>query len=232
MIKLLADFKFTTAIISLILMNLIPLIGVFWFGWDTATIIFLYWLENVIIGVLNIPKIFACRGVPQNRPNKRIKGAIQTMSWEHRERPPKSRLIFLCVFFSFHYGMFCFGHYIFLKSTYKSLPGFNDFLPTLFSPLLFWSILGLTVSHVISMLVNFYGKREYEARTPNKQMFVPYSRIVLLHIVIILSGFVALATGQGLAVLVLLVLLKIGFDLAAHIVEHSKAGNSAALSGN
>ena len=97
-----------------------------------------------------------------------------------------------------------------------------NILPALLSPVLFWSLLGLTLSHIISMGVNFYGKGEYKNRTSNKQMFMPYSRIVLLHIVIIFSGLVAVATGQGMATLLLLVLLKIGFDLAAHLVEHSE----------
>lgn len=202
--KLVSEFPFTPAVIALIAMNLIPLIGVFYFGWNAGTIVFLYWLENVIIGLLNIPKIISCRGGPRGR-HESIGG-----------------LAYLSVFFSFHYGMFCFGHYFFLQSTYRSLPGFGEILPALVSPVLFWSLLGLTLSHVVSMLVNFYGKGEYKTRSANAQMFIPYSRIVLLHIVIILSGFVALAAGQGVATLLLLVLFKIGFDLAAHIVEHSK----------
>lgn len=219
---LLSEFKFTATTISLIVMNLIPLIGLFWFGWDAGTIVFLYWLENVVIGVLNIPKIFACGRAFSSTPDGPTGGdKVQTFSEANRGEP-LGGLIFLSVFFSFHYGMFCFGHYLFLKSTYKSLPGFEGIFSALFSPVLFWSLLGLTLSHAISMLVNFYGKREYETRTPNTQMFMPYSRIVLLHIVIILSGFVALATGQGLATLLLLVLFKIGFDLAAHVAEHSK----------
>lgn len=220
--KLFTEFKFTPATIALIVMNIIPLVGVFWFGWDAGTIVFLYWLENVIIGLLNIPKIFACRTIPQIKPHRSIEGADRFAVPEPYKRAPTGGLIFLSVFFAFHYGMFCFGHYFFLKSTYKTLPGLGEFLPALLSPVLFWSLLGLALSHVISMLVNFYGKGEYKTRTPNKQMFIPYSRIVLLHIVIILSGFVALATGQGVATLFLLVLFKLGFDLAAHVVEHSE----------
>lgn len=206
--KLISHIQFTTATMSLMVMNLIPLVGVFWFGWDAGTIVFLYWLENIVIGLLNIPKMFACQGESHSA-----------------RRAPKKGIIFLSVFFALHYGGFCLGHYFFLKSTYRSLPGLGEFIPVLLDPVLFWSLLGLTLSHIISMIVNFYGKREYETRSPNKQMFIPYSRIMLLHIVIILSGFVALATGEGVAILLLLVLFKIAFDLAAHIVEHTKAEN-------
>jgi len=98
----------------------------------------------------------------------------------------------------------------------------SDMLGALTGSLFIWSLLGLAASHLISMFVNFYGKREYLARTPNKQMFIPYSRIALLHIVIILSGVLASAVGQGLAMLIVLVVVKIGFDLAAHLAEHAK----------
>ena len=207
MIKFFAKFQFTPAAIALIGMNLIPLVGVFWFGWDVGIIIFLYWLENVIIGLLNIPKILSCAAISPEGASQR--------------RNSLGSLIFLSAFFSVHYGMFCFGHYMFLNSTYETLPDWNGIIPALFSPLLFWSLLGLTLSHIVSMFVNFYGKGEYKTRSPNAQMFMPYSRIVILHIVIVFGGGLALAMGQGLAILVLLVLIKIGVDLAAHLAEHS-----------
>lgn len=188
-------------------MNLIPLAGVFWFGWDVSVIIFLYWLENVIIGLLNIPKILSCRAGPKAAPQR---------------RESFGSLIFLAVFFSFHYGMFCYGHYRFLSETYDTLPEWGGIFSALFSPLLFWSLLGLTLSHITSMFVNFYGRGEYKTRSANTQMFMPYSRVVILHVVIVFGGALAVAMGQGLAMLVLLVAIKIGFDLAAHLVEHSE----------
>ncbi len=195
--------RFTPAALALLAMNLIPLIGVMKFGWDVSTIIFLYWLENVIIGLLNIPKILACRESQKTRESGR-------------------RPIFLAAFFGLHYGGFCLGHYVFLRTTFPELPEFSQMFSALTGSLFIWSLLGLTVSHLMSMGINFFGKKEYLARTPNKQMFIPYSRIVLLHIVIIFSGLLAVAVGQGLAMLILLVAIKIGFDLAAHLPEHAK----------
>lgn len=205
MLKRLGALKFTPAVLALIVMNLIPLIGVFHFGWSAGTIVFLYWLENVVIGLLNIPKILFCRD---------------------GDKPQSlGGLIYLSVFFSLHYGMFCGGHYLFLKSTYRDLPEFGGMMSALTGPVLFWALLGLIFSHVVSLFVNFFGKGEYKTRSPNKQMFMPYSRIVVLHVVIVLSGFAAMAAGQGIATLILLVGFKIIFDLAAHIVEHSNEDN-------
>jgi hypothetical protein len=217
MTQLFSKVQFTTASFALIGMNLIPLIGVFWFGWDAGTIVFLYWLENVIIGVLNIPKILSCRASASGHPNRR-----ETLGG----------LLFLSGFFSIHYGLFCFGHYMFLESTYASLPAWEDMLAALTQSVLLWSLLGLTFSHMISLFVNFYGKGEYKTRTPNKQMFMPYPRILILHVVIVFSGLIAVALGESLAILVLLILVKIGFDLAAHLAEHSKKESFIAPSVN
>jgi len=204
--KILNDFRFTPAVISLLVMNLIPLVGVIWFRWDAGIVVFLYWIENIIIGLLNIPKIIACKGGIVT-PNQDLKGSQLTIATgpAHRKRKAVGSLIFLSVFFSIHYGLFCLGHYVFLKQTYRSLPGVENLVSTLISPMLFFSILGLFLSHVISMGVNFFGKKEYLERSPNAQMFLPYSRIVLLHVVIVFSGFLAIAMGQGLATLIMLV---------------------------
>jgi len=172
---------------------------------------------SVIIGLLNIPKILSCRNKSQ------ASGA---------RRASLGGLIYLSVFFSVHYGMFCFGHYAFLQTIYPGLPDASSMVDVMTGPLLFWSLLGLLASHLVSMIVNFYGKGEYKTRSPNTQMFMPYPRIVVLHIVIIIGGGFAVATGQGTVTLLLLVLIKIVFDLAAHLVEHSEKENLIAPSVN
>ena len=210
--NLLSEFRFTPAVLVLIGTNLIPLIGVFWFGWDAVIIVFLYWVENVVIGVLNIPKILTAQNSTVRQGKTRS------------SRPA----FFLTGFFTCHYGLFCFGHYLFLQTTYKTLPSFEDMFAALLSPVLFWSILGLTLSHIISMVLNFWGQKEYLNQSPRDQMFAPYPRIILLHIVIILSSLLVVAMGEGLAMLVTLVVFKIIFDLGAHMAEHAKLRRRAA----
>jgi Family of unknown function (DUF6498) len=53
--------------VLLLLANVIPLVGVVFFGWSLLTILVLYWLENGIVGLWNIPKIVMAQGsiVPQ-----------------------------------------------------------------------------------------------------------------------------------------------------------------------
>jgi len=58
------------SVIALVLANLVPLAGVFLFHWEVFPLLFLFWLENVVIGVLNVAKmLFACGGALESLAN-------------------------------------------------------------------------------------------------------------------------------------------------------------------
>ncbi len=49
------------SVLFLIAVNMMPLFGVLFFGWSLFSVMFLYWIENGIIGFFNIFKIaLAC----------------------------------------------------------------------------------------------------------------------------------------------------------------------------
>lgn len=190
--KIFRNISWTPALIVLVVTNLVPVVGVIWLGWDAGAILVLYWLETVIIGLLNIPKIWACEG------------HIGTK-------------IFLTPFFAVHFGGFCLGHAAFLGAMF----GAEDDLKSLLmgGPLL-WTGLTFFISHFVSMMVNFFGKKEYVGRQANAQMFFPYGRVVIMHVTIIIGGGLVMALGQPLAALIFLIGLKLLFDIIAHRMEH------------
>mgnify|MGYP001574478675 FL=1 len=80
------------SIISLIIANSIPLIGVLFFDWSLIQILLLYWFESAIIGFYTILKII--------KANKTIS-------------------FFLVPFFILHYGGFMFGHLAFIFAFFR-----------------------------------------------------------------------------------------------------------------
>jgi hypothetical protein len=52
----------TRSAVLLVAVNLIPLVGVLFFGWSLLTVLALYWLENGIVGFWNVPKIMVAGG--------------------------------------------------------------------------------------------------------------------------------------------------------------------------
>lgn len=188
----------------LIAMNLVPLGGAIFAGWDVSFILLVYWAENVVLGVINIGKLAMAQGGT---------GKFNPVC------------IPLIPFFVVHYGLFCFVHGIFvlvLGQGGKMGGGFDPFraLPAQFTEALLIPVLGLAVSHGVSFWQNYIGKGEYKERTPPAQMFAPYGRIVILHVVLLLGGFVVMLFGSPLPLLILLVLIKIVIDLGLHAFSH------------
>jgi hypothetical protein len=81
----------------------------------------------------------------------------------------------------------------------------------------------LLVSHLVSFVVNYIGRREYERTSLDAQQILPYGRVFVLHLTVLLGGFAVLALGQPVALIVLLVAFKIIVDLALHLFEHRRA---------
>jgi len=200
----------------LVLVNLIPLWGVLHWGWDAGQILVLYWLENVVYGLINIPKILTAN------------------TYKNEETPASFNLfgrLFYVAFFIFHYGLFTLGHGIFVMeftgnaTVDESSLGAFFFGPfkTLFIDRAVWLTLGgLTLSHIISLLLNWFGRGEYKTKTPSQQMKAPYGRVFILHIVIIFGAALVIKAGSPLPALILLVVLKIVIDLISHWVSHAK----------
>lgn len=217
--------KPTWSLLLLIAANLVPLAGVILLQWDAASIVLLYWVENLVIGFYNILKMALARGFAHGR---------------------RANKLFLIPFFCLHYGGFCAGHGFFILILFKMSDG-NDILPgsepwpcfLVFIQMFFnviaalwrhhpsgiqWPILGLILSHGVSFVQNYLGQKEYARLNPVELMGQPYKRIAILHVAIIAGGFAIVALGSPLGLLCALVLLKLGMDIHLHRKEHKRAG--------
>ena len=131
------------------------------------------------------------------------------------------------VFFAFHYGIFWAVHGIFVFVLFggsenppsASADPFAMELPD------WWTLaaISLFLSHGVSFVTNFLGRREYLAVSPSEQMREPYSRVMVLHVTILAGGFLIAILGTPVAALGLLVVLKAAIDVRAHLKEHRKA---------
>ncbi len=205
----------TISPVVLVLANLIPLAGVLWWGWSVASIVIFYWSENLIVGFYNILKMLTA-GV--------------------------RRSIFLACFFTMHYGGFCAGHGFFvvelfgldtsgeIPQTSESWGGPLVFFQLIWEAMQYvhsiapdywlWGFAALAFSHGISYLSNWWLAGERLQASADKLMIEPYRRIIILHVVVIFGGLGIETLGSPLPLLLLLIALKIGVDLYAHLREH------------
>jgi hypothetical protein len=204
------------ALAALVLANLVPLFGVLFLDWDVASLVVLYWSENLVIGAFTILKLLL-----KARGRKR----------------------FLALFFTLHYGIFCAIHGFFVLQLTRFAGADWTQASTLTRPgpltPVQWLVdlagqvlaaaprefllgcLALVISHGISFLLIYLGQREYEHTTVAKLMNEPYRRIAVLHVAIIAGGFLVVRLGSPLALLVALVALKIGMDIILHNRSHA-----------
>lgn len=203
------------SLLVLVGVNLLPVFGVVILDWDVAALMVLYWSENLVVGFYTLVKMLITAPI----------GGL-----------------FSAVFFSIHYGGFCAVHGMFILTMLidpdvdllagERWPFFLVFIQLLvnvvhqvlqYAPSA-WLIAfaGLWVSHGVSFVLNFWLGGERESLTVRALMGQPYGRIVILHIAVLLGGFAVVALGQPLGMLLVLVLLKAGIDVALHLKEHAR----------
>lgn len=188
--------------------NLVLLFGVLFLGWDVFRVLFLYWIENGVVGVINVPKIVLAARNPQSNE---MSGSAAARS----------------IFFLFHYGLFWVVHggFIFL------LAGRLGSGLSLGDPVLLLAMASLAASHAAAFWSNYVGQRQYLRTTPQKQQMQPYPRMAVLHFSILLGGFAIAILGAPAVFVALLVVGKTVLDLGLHFADrartHSAAGSGA-----
>ena len=178
--------------------NILVIALVVLLGYNFAVLIWIYWLESVVIGIFAFLKL--------------LMGGIR-----QAKRLPMG--IFLAVFFAVHYGMFHFAYLIFLTI----LPWFS-----VSSSEIPWILLTggiLLTSHAFSFYENILKKRKEipaGVKAAKLQFSEPYSRILPIHMTIILSGFTIGFFGieRNLGLLLLFMGLKTVSDLYFHRLKH------------
>jgi hypothetical protein len=176
----------------------------------TATeVLWMYWIQSVIIGAFNFFRIITLK----NFSTEGFKQNGKSVS------PTKAAKISTAIFFLFHYGFFHLVYGIFLATFPVIL---HEEKSTGIFYLLFPSIVFL-----INYGIEFYKEQTTTTdEVPNlgTLMFMPYLRIIPMHLTIILGGFIA-AVGSfagvktSLAVILLLMGLKTFVDLITHSVN-------------
>jgi hypothetical protein len=204
------------ALVALVLANLVPLIGVLFFGWDVALILLVYWLENGVVGLLTLPRILLAAG-PSSMTVRDIGGLGRSNGG-------------IAVFFVLHYGLFWVIHGVFLVvlTGIVPSPGLTDpLLVVLGDPRLVLAGLALLISHAADFWLNYVGRGEFRTASAGGEMLQPYPRLIVLHIVIT-AGAILIMGRQTVLAIAMLVALKTVIDVAIFMFQHRGQPTSSA----
>ena len=185
---------------SLVISNLIMIIFALVERWNILTIMWIYWIQSVIIGFSNFIRIlmlkdFSTKGISIN--GKPVE-------------PTKKFKFYTAFFFLGHYGFFHLGYAIFL---------FSDVFRGVSSSTIDCSYIFLTSviffgNHIFSLFYN--RERDRKKQNIGRMMFFPYARILPMHLTLIFGYFL------GGGAIVLFLLLKTCADVIMHRIEHSE----------
>lgn len=178
----------TERLVSALTYAAVPAAGIIFFGWDWRSIVLLYWLENVTVGVRTL--IAMGRTQAAADPAKAMNFTVNGVS-----RPGLAQSKgFLMVFFTLHYGIFTLVH-----------GGFVAFL--VFGPLQLFGFMrgaapadavagvglgGILLVWGVSSLVQLImacGEPRSELPPATTLMTSPYGRIIALHVTILGGAF-------------------------------------------
>jgi Family of unknown function (DUF6498) len=197
--------KLTISDFLLIVVNCIPLYGVWFEGWDAKPIFLVYCMETIIIGIVNVIKM-ACITIFVRKKDV----------WESNGNSMQSGWFFI-FFFIIHYGFFVFIQTQLFFSVSKIVPG-GSFLasyakiPELLGDNGKLMLLIFIAYYTVQSIFDFFSSGKYKTISLNRQMFEPYMRIFVQQFVVIL-GSLFLTFGAGKIFILIFIIAKIFFEL-------------------
>jgi len=193
------------SVLSIIVVNIFPILGVIYLNWDAVTIIKLYIIETAIIGFFNFKKIKKAKG--------KLKDINNTSNLAGKS--PK----YIARFFFIHYNGFILIQSIFVAVLFSNIGNDATESKGIFDLDFLSSVILFIISEAYSYYKNYIQNKKYLTASPDVLMLLPYKRIVVQQLTILIGGSILIAYQIPL-MLVILVVLKTFFDIMTHYKIH------------
>ena len=213
-------------ILPIIIANCIPLIGVFFLGWESISVFGIYILETVIIGLFHAIKMWILSASKSFQP-----------SVDNPNNTVKSTPGCLIPFFLFHFMFFIFVQTV-LVFGFSSNDNGSFFYGFYYLIGLFKGETGvaLAVFSLISLttLINdlMHSKENYASKTMEKILMEPYPRIFVQQFVVILGGGIMMMTQSTKTLVIIFVIVKVLAELVITYKDHPKIKEMLEKNGN
>ena len=199
--------KLTQGDWSLIIANLIPVIGVLFLNWNAKEVFLVYCLETIIIGCFTLLKML-------------ITGLVKKKDdWHNQGSVSKQPFWFFMLFFLVHYGLFVavqMGIFFAVSGIgdQYGVPFFNFFSqwPSMLTNDAYIMLGVFIVSYGFRLTTDFILSGDYKTSSIGYLMFQPYGRIFIQQVTVIL-GSMFLSFGTGKIFILVFALIKIFFEV-------------------
>ena len=197
----------TQSDIFLMAANLLPVVGVWFFGWNPKEVFIVYCFETIIIGFYNLVKMAAITAVKK------------TDIWQNNGTQTRVSGFVFMLFFLVHYGMFV----VVQMGLFFGVSGIGDeYKISFFNFFYKWPqlithdamiMLGVFfISNGYKTVTEFFIPGLYKTTPLGIQMFQPYMRIFIQQFAVIL-GSMFLVFGAGKIFILVFAFVKIAFEV-------------------
>jgi hypothetical protein len=198
--------KLTIPDFFLILVNLIPLLGVWFNEWNARQVFLVYCMETVIIGLINVLKMMFVTIFIKKED-----------VWENGGSTSMQSGWLFIFFFIFHYGFFVFIQTQLFFAVSSTIPGSSLLtkyakIPELLGPNGLILLLIFIAYYTMENLFGFFSTGTYKTISMGRLLFEPYMRIFVQQVVVIVGG-IFLSFGAGKIFVVIFILTKIFFEV-------------------
>lgn len=172
------------------------------------TILFVYFLETIVIGLFNALKMF----------------------WSIQFGQHKTGGYWLILFFLFHYGFFVGVQSVFAFSLFEM--GANSIFKEPFHLIenyttiitldeMKYALPAILFTHIGKFFNDFIKNEKHKKFLPTEIMFKPYVRIFIQQFVVILSFFFMISVKAGIVAAILLILFRLVIDLFFEAIKEN-----------
>jgi hypothetical protein len=186
-------FRNDYSAVMLVIANLYPVIDMLWKGEPIGSILVIYWIQMMIIGFWNIPKLMVIG------------------RWRALLYVPIFLLMYLSIvnFFGIIAGAMLDDQ---MQGTtwHQNFSLWNYWVPAL----LFFA------THGLSFWENFIGDREYKDIPWDAQMGKPFMRAMPMWIAALIGGFIGGSFNTAAVAVIFVLPVKLALDLLGHFGEH------------
>lgn len=209
------DFR-SKNIQSILLTNILLIFLAILLEWEVADLMFMFWIENIVLGFYGILKITFFKGP---------KGQKEIEINKHTVVISKVKYI-LVPFFIIHFGFFCFIHGSFIEVFFG-----NGFVPEA-RQLMTWDnvwnlkygILAIFINYGVSFIFSYLKKEEFRTASFVGLLIDPYRRIVIVQLMLMASGIIfilCLSKVPAIIFILFFFIVKLALDLRQESVMKS-----------
>ncbi|MEX0895832.1 MAG: DUF6498-containing protein [Patescibacteria group bacterium] len=203
-----------SVILPILILNSIPLVGMFFFDWSALQILLSYWTETVVIAVFTVVKIITAQG--------KVAPSIisETQTQESRAKSALHFIFFAVLFL-----------YIFLQTMYNVQapqlddPGVLSVLPhpDIHYQTLVWMMAGYGVFHLYNFITHFVIKKQYKSVSYAEVQKLYSGKSIALHMALVFGAFLDQYFEIFYIYVVVLVLFKVAGDLNGQLHADQKS---------